>query len=171
MLDKLKFIGRPVNGWNMNTDTMGVYGNYYLKRAIVSMVGLGANQPEDAVYPLNFADADGQVLNGTNNYVLHFDKDQIPPVDAFWSLTMYDKDGFQAANTINRFAISSWMPLKANADGSLDIYLQYESPGADKETNWLPAPKTQLGVTLRLYAPKESVLTGDWNPPAIKKVK
>ncbi len=171
MLEKLKFMGRPVNGWNMNTDTMGVYGNYYLKRAVVAMVGLGANQPEDAVYPLNFADADGQVLNGSNNYVLHFEKDQIPPVDAFWSLTMYDKDGFQAANIINRFAISSWMPLKKNADGSLDIYMQNENPGADKEANWLPAPKTQLGVTLRLYAPKESVLTGDWNPPAITKVK
>ena len=170
MLEKLKFMGRPVNGWNMNTDTMGVYGNYYLKRAIVAMVGLGANQPEDAVYPLNFADANGEPLNGANNYILHFDKEQIPPVDAFWSLTMYDQQGFQAANSINRFAVSSWMPLKKNADGSLDIYIQNANPGADKEANWLPAPKVQLGLTLRLYAPRQAALNGDWNPPAIKKV-
>ncbi|HNB21406.1 MAG TPA: DUF1254 domain-containing protein [Candidatus Melainabacteria bacterium] len=171
MVEKIKFMGRPVNGWNMNTDSMGVYGSYYLKRAIVAMVGLGANQPEDAVYPLNIADSNVEPLHGDNKYVLHFEAGEIPPVDAFWSLTMYDKDGFQSANSINRFAISSWMPLKKNSDGSLDIYIQHENPGADKESNWLPAPKTQLGVTMRLYAPQPSVLTGDWNPPAIEKVK
>lgn len=170
MLANLPELGRPVNGWRMNTDTMGVYGNYYLKRAIVSMVGLGANQPEDAVYPINFTDADGKPVNGNNNYVLHFDKEQLPPVEAFWSLTMYDQDGFQSANGLNRFAISSWMPLQYNPDGSLDLYLQNATPGKDKESNWLPAPKGKLGVTLRLYAPRESVLTGQWNPPAIKKV-
>jgi hypothetical protein len=170
LLVKLKVMGRPVNGWNMNTDTMGVYGNYYLKRAIIAMAGLGANQPEDAVYPLNFADDKGSPLNGDNKYVLHFDKDNLPPVEAFWSLTMYDKAGFQSANSLNRFAISSWMPLAKNSDGSIDLYLQHENPGADKEANWLPAPKGELGVTLRLYAPKASVLNGDWNPPTIKRV-
>ncbi len=171
MYEKLKIMGRPVNGWNMNTDTMGVYGNYYLKRAVVAMVGLGANQPEDAVYPLNFADADGKPLHGDNKYVLHFGKNDLPPVFAFWSITMYDQDGFQAANSLNRFAISSWMPLVKNSDGSLDIYIQNENPGADKEANWLPAPKVQLGVTMRLYAPKAEVLNNDWNPPAIRIVK
>lgn len=170
MLANLPTLGRPVNGWRMNTDTMGVYGNYYLKRAIVTMVGLGANQPEDAVYPMNFTDADGKPVDGNNNYVLHFDKEQLPPVEAFWSLTMYDADGFQSANVLNRFAISSWMPLQYNADGSLDLYLQNTTPGKDKESNWLPAPKGRLGVTMRLYAPREAVLTGEWNPPAIKKV-
>src|SRR5581483_12131950 len=83
MREKLPTLARVVNGWQMNTDTMGVYGNYYLKRAIVAMVGLGANQPEDAIYPLNFADADGKPLVAEKKYVLHFDKDKLPPVDAF----------------------------------------------------------------------------------------
>lgn len=169
MKEKTSLLGRPVNGWIVNTDSIGVYGNSYLKRAMVAMVGLGANQPDDAIYPLNFADADGNPLDGKNNYVLHFDKEQLPPVNAFWSATMYDKEGFQAANSINRFAISSWMPLKKNSDRSLDIYIQNDNPGADKEANWLPAPKGELGVTLRLYAPKLEALDGSWNPPAIRK--
>lgn len=165
-----KSFGTKMNGWLTNRDSMGVYGNNYMKRAFVTMVGLGANQAEDAVYPLNFADADGNPLDGNNNYVIHFEKDNLPPVDAFWSVTMYDKEGFQAANSLNRFAISSWMNLKKNADGSLDLYLQNANPGTDKESNWLPAPKCELGVTLRLYAPKLEVLNGAWAPPAIRKV-
>ncbi len=171
MVALLAKMGRLANGWRMNTDTMGVYGDFYLKRALVAMAGLGANQPEDAVYPLNFTDADGKPVDGNNNYVLHFSKEEMPPVDAFWSVTMYDKDGFQSANSLNRFAISSWMPLKKNSDGSLDLYLQHENPGSEKESNWLPAPKGVLGVTMRLYAPQMSVLNGEWNPPAIKLVK
>ncbi len=168
--DNVNSVGRLVNGWVVNTDSIGVYGSNYLTRAIISMVGLGANQPADAVYPMNVVDADGKPLNGANNYVLHFSKEEMPPVDGFWSVTMYDKDGFQAANELNRFAISSWMDLKKNADGSLDLYLQNDNPGPEKESNWLPAPKTELGVTLRLYAPKLSVLSGAWSPPAIKRV-
>jgi len=172
MSEKTKSLGRYVNGWAMNTDTVGVYGNYYLKRAIVAMIGLGANQPEDAVYPLNITDADGEQLLGEKNYVLHFDSNEIPPVDAFWSVTMYDASGFQVANELSRFAISSWMPLKFNSDGSLDIFIQHQNPGKEKETNWLPGPSTGvLGVTMRLYAPQSKVLNGDWNPPAIKKAK
>jgi len=170
MVAKTKSMGEPVNGWAMNTETMGVYGNAYFKRAIVAMVGLGANQPEDAIYPLNFADAEGKPLDGGNKYVLHFDNENMPPVNAFWSLTMYDEAGFQIANPINRFAISSWMPLKKNGDGSLDLYLQIDSPGADKESNWLPSGKGTLGVTMRLYAPRAEALNGDWKPPIIKKV-
>jgi hypothetical protein len=98
-------IARVVNGWQMNIDTMGVYGNFYTKRAIVTMVGLGANSAEDAVYPVLMADADGQPLTGDNNYLLHFNADQLPPVNAFWSVTMYDAAGFHAANLINRYAI------------------------------------------------------------------
>ena len=96
----------------MNTDTMGVYGNYYLKRAIVTQLGLGANLPEDAIYPLNLADDTGKPLDGANNYMLHFDKGATPPVNAFWSVTLYDAEGFQVANSLNRFAVSSWMPFK-----------------------------------------------------------
>ena len=155
----------------MNTDTMGIYGNYYLKRAIVAMSGLGAVQPEDAIYPFNVSDADGKPVVGENKYVLHFGKDDLPPVGAFWSLTMYDAEGFQVANPINRFAIGDRDALKFNADGSLDLYIQNENPGSDKESNWLPAPKSgQLGLTLRLYAPKQQALDGRWDPPAIKRV-
>ena len=96
----------------MNTDTMGVYGNYYLKRAIVTQLGLGANLPEDAIYPLNLADDTGKPLDGASNYTIHFDKGETPPVDAFWSVTLYDPEGFQVANPLNRFAVSSWMPFK-----------------------------------------------------------
>ncbi|MFC5066930.1 DUF1254 domain-containing protein [Flaviflagellibacter deserti] len=172
MKEKVPTIARVTNGWQMNTDTMGVYGNYYLKRAIIAMAGLGANQVEDAIYPLNIADADGDKVTGDKKYVLHFAKDDIPPVDAFWSLTMYDAQGFQVANPINRFAIGDRDALKFNADGSLDLYIQNENPGPDKEANWLPAPASgELGLTLRLYAPKAPVANGRWNPPAIKKVK
>ena len=93
MRAKIPTLARVVNGWQMNTDTMGVYGNYYLKRAIVALVGLGANLPEDAVYPLNISDADGKPLTGANKYVLHFDKSEIPPVRAFWSITFTTRTG------------------------------------------------------------------------------
>jgi hypothetical protein len=167
---KVPTLARVVNGWSMNTDTMGVYGNYYLKRAIVSQVGLGANLPQDAVYPLNLADATGQPLDGTHKYALHFAKGSAPPVDAFWSVTLYDPDGFQVGNSLNRFAVSSWMPFHYNPDGSLDLYIQAESPGKPMEANWLPAPKGPFNLTMRLYAPKTEVLTGRWNPPPVEKV-
>jgi hypothetical protein len=154
----------------MNTDTMGVYGNYYLKRAIISQAGLGANVPEDAIYPLNLADSTGQPLDGRSRYTVHFSKENLPPVEAFWSITAYDTDGFQVANPLDRFAVSSWMPFVYNADGSLDLYFQTESPGKSKEANWLPAPKGPFNLTMRLYAPKADALTGRWNPPAVERV-
>ena len=171
MQEKVPTLARIANGWQMNTDTMGVYGNYYIKRAIVAMIGLGANQPEDAIYPLNVGDVDGKPVMAENKHILHFSKDELPPVGAFWSLTMYDADGFQVANPLNRFAIGDRDRLKYNPDGSLDLYVQNESPGPDKEANWLPAPKSgQLGITMRLYAPMPQALDGRWNPPAIKRV-
>ena len=168
---KVPTVARVANGWSMNTDTMGVYGNYYLKRAIIAQQGLGANLPEDAIYPLNLADSTGKPLNGESNYVLHFEKDQIPPVNAFWSVTLYDQDGFQVPNALNSFAVSGWMPFAFNADGSLDLHFQSESPGKDKEANWLPAPKGPFNLTMRLYAPKSDALTGRWNPPAVAKAE
>lgn len=170
MQAKIPTIARVVNGWQMNTDTMGVYGNYYLKRAIVAMVGLGANLPEDAVYPLNIGDADGMPLNGANKYVLHFAKDEIPPARAFWSVTLYDKDGFPSPNRMNRNAIGDRDALKFNEDGSLDLYFQNESPGAGKESNWLPAPADAFNLTMRIYSPKAEVLDGRWAPPAVKRL-
>ena len=168
---KLATIARVANSWSMNTDTMGVYGNYYLKRALVAQVGLGANLPEDAIYPLNLGDQTGAPLDGANKYTVHFDKDATPPVNAFWSLTLYDRDGFQVANSLNRFAVSSWMPFKYNPDGSLDLYFQNDSPGPDKEVNWLPAPNGPFNLTMRLYGPKSEALTGKWDPPAVKKIQ
>ncbi len=162
-------LARVANGWSMNTDTMGVYGNYYLKRAIVAQLGLGANLPEDAIYPLNLADETGKPLDGGSNYVLHFDKGATPPANAFWSVTLYDAHGYQVANSLNRFALSSWMPFKIEPDGSLDLYFQNASPGADKEANWLPAPKGPFSLTMRLYVPKSEALTGKWNPPPVMK--
>jgi hypothetical protein len=164
---KVPTLARVVNGWSMNTDTMGVYGNYYLKRAIVAQLGLGANLPEDAIYPVNLADESGKPLDGANKYTLHFDKGDTPPADAFWSVTLYDSEGFQVANALNRFNLASWMPLKHNADGSLDLYFQNENPGADKEANWLPAPRGAFNLLMRLYAPRSEALTGKWNPPPV----
>ena len=168
---KIPTMARLANGWSMNTDTMGVYGNYYLKRAMVAQVGLGANVPEDAIYPLNLADATGKPLDGVNNYTIHFDKGQTPPAEAFWSITLYDNDGFQVANPLNRFTLSSWMPFKLNSDGSLDLYFQNANPSADKEANWLPAPKGPFNLTMRIYAPKADALTGKWDPPPVAKVE
>jgi hypothetical protein len=166
---KLATLAPVVNRWSMNTDTMGVYGNYYLKRAIVSQLGLGANLPEDAIYPLNLGDDAGRPLDGANKYTVHFDKGATPPVNAFWSITLYDAEGFQVANSLDRFAVASWMPFRTNPDGSLDLYFQNESPGKDKEANWLPAPKEAFNLTMRLYAPMSDALTGKWSPPAVKK--
>jgi hypothetical protein len=168
---KLPTLARVANHWSMNTDTMGVYGNYYLKRAIVTQQGLGANSPEDAIYPLNLGDEAGRPLDGANKYTFHFDKGDLPPVNAFWSVTLYDPEGFQVGNSLNRFAVSSWMPFKYNADGSLDLYFQNENPGKDKEANWLPAPQGGFNLTMRLYAPKPEALTGRWNPPPVTKVQ
>jgi hypothetical protein len=167
MVWKLPTLARVVNEWSMNTDTMGVYGNYYLKRAIVAQLGLGANLPEDAIYPLNIGDEAGRPLDGTSDYMIHFDKETLPPVNAFWSITLYDQEGYQVANSLNRFAVSSWMPFKYNPDGSLDLYFQNQSPGPDKEANWLPAPRGSFDLTMRLYAPKSDALTGKWNPPPV----
>jgi hypothetical protein len=167
---KLPTIARVVNGWSMNTDTVGVYGNYYLKRAIVAQVGLGANVPEDAIYPLNVGDESGKPLDGANKYILHFAKGETPPANAFWSVTLYDSEGYQIANPLDRFALSSWMPFKYNGDGSLDLYFQNETPGQDQQANWLPAPKGPFNLTMRIYAPKSEALTGKWNPPPVTRV-
>ena len=171
MSEQAASVAPIVNGWQMNTSNMGVYGNSYFKRAIVAQLGLGANQPEDAIYPLNVADADGKPVTADNRYVMHFDKAKLPPVNAFWSLTMYDAEGFQVANPINRFAIGDRDALKFNPDGSLDLYIQHDDPGTDKQANWLPAPASgALGLTMRLYAPKPEALDGRWAPPPVRKL-
>lgn len=171
MTQSMKRLGRQVNGWNILLENVGTYGTSYKQRAIIALGGLGANLPDDAVYPFAFVDGAGEPLSGANRYVLHFDKAALPPVSAFWSLTMYDKDGFQVPNSINRFALGDRDKLTFNPDGSVDIYVQAESPGADKESNWLPAPKdAPFQPTMRLYSPRPEVMDGTWAPPAFVKV-
>jgi hypothetical protein len=162
--------GAFINGWNIGTENMGTYGTSYLRRAFVALAGLGCNLPEDAVYPTAYVDGEGQPLHGENKYVLHFEPGQTPPANAFWSLTMYDHEGFQVPNPLNRFAISSHNDLTFNADGSLDIYVQAESPGPDRESNWLPAPKGAFEPSMRLYSPRPEMLDLTWAPPPFKRV-
>jgi hypothetical protein len=150
---------------------MGVYGNEYFRRAVITLVGLGANPAQDAVYPLLVADADGKPTVGDHDYVIHFDADELPPAQAFWSITMYDAEGFQAPNELNRFAIGDRDPLVFNPDGSLDIYMQHGDPGPDRRANWLPAPTGPVGITMRLYAPAPAALDGTWHPPAVRRVQ
>jgi hypothetical protein len=160
------------NGWQMLTSTIGSYGIDYQQRAAVALFGLGANQLVDAIYPQLLTDSNGKPLTGAGNYVLHFDKAKLPPVDAFWSLTLYDKDGFPVPNSLNRANLSSWMPLKSNSDGSIDLYFQADSPGKDKEANWLPTPKQGAwNLTMRLYAPRPTIANGTWSPPAPPAIK
>ena len=156
---------QPVNGWGIST-RIGVYGTNYPLRALVTLLGLGANIAADAVYPITTTDANGDGLDGHKRYVLHFTREQIPPAAAFWSLTMYDSESFFVDNPIHRYAIGDRNPLKFNDDGSLDIWLQSEPPGAGKLENWLPAPVTPFRLMMRLYDPKPEVLNGQWKPPA-----
>ena len=167
----LSEIGTMENGWSVMRENAGVYGADYLQRATIALAGLGCNKPIDAVYPLAITDSRGKTPTGDQHYVMHFDPDKLPPAEAFWSITMYDADGFQVANPLNRFAIGDRDKMKFNDDGSLDIYIQAESPGADKESNWLPSPSNgTLGLTMRLYAPDRSVLDGSWQPPVLTRV-
>ena len=156
-------------GWRTNLTAVGTYGADYLARAGVAYAGLGANTIEDAVYPTAFADADGKPFTSEKSYVLHFGKDQIPQVRGFWSLTMYDQRQAFAANPIDRYAIGDRDKLTFNPDGSLDIYIQRDSPGKDKESNWLPAPASgPFTMNMRLYWPKSEILEGSWQPPGVR---
>jgi hypothetical protein len=151
-----------------------VYGTDYLDRAFVTAIGLGANRPEDAVYPTSLMAADGRPYDGTSKYVMHFNKGELPPVRGFWSLTMYNADFFFVDNPLNRYTLSERNKLKFNPDGSVDLYLQAANPGPDKKSNWLPAPEGRFIPMLRLYWPNEaapSILDGTWKPPAVQQVE
>jgi hypothetical protein len=161
------------HGWVFTTKT-GLYGVNYIQRALVTAIGLGANRPQDAVYPTSEGPSVASSYTGEKKYVMHFEKGQLPPAQGFWSLTMYDKDYFFVPNPINRQSISARQNLKPNADGSVDLYIQNESPGADKESNWLPAPKDKFILMMRLYWPDEtapSILDGTWIIPPVKVVE
>ena len=176
-LGLMKMLGRvkeqqPVNGWLVFGSNVGNWGTDYLLRATTAWLGPGWNLPADAVYPLSQKAANGEDYNGADHkYVLSFEKGQFPPVKGFWSLTMYDENNFLAANALNRYTLSQRDKFVTNPDGSVDLYLQADSPGKTKESNWLPAPRAKFSVMLRLYWPTEtppSIIDGTWKPPAIK---
>lgn len=162
-------LGQRVNGWGIMRTNIGSYGTDYLTRAVVALVGIGANLPEDAIYPTIFVDAANKPLDGTHNYRIHFDKNQIPPVHAFWSVTMYNAHSFLVPNVINRYALGDRDALHFNKDGSLDLYIQHTMPTKAHQANWLPAPQGRFNLTMRLYWPEQAVLNGTWMPPAIQK--
>jgi hypothetical protein len=173
IMASFKTAGKRENGWVFTTKT-GIYGTDYLNRALITAIGLGANRPQDAVYPTSETDADGKPYSGASKYVMRFEKGQMPPAEAFWSLTMYNAEYFFVDNPLNRYNVSSRSKFKTNPDGSTDVYIQNENPGPDKESNWLPAPKDRFVLMLRLYHPREtspSLINGSWAIPPVKKVQ
>ncbi len=171
MMEEATQLGKIVNGWSLSYD-LGKYGTRYVYRAAWTYFGVGGNLLEDAFYPLAQTDADKNPLDGVNKYTLTFTKEQIPPANAFWSLTMYDFDAYLVPNKLNRYSLGDRSNMKFGKDSSLTIYLQNTSPGKDKESNWLPTPQSgKFKVALRLYVPKQAVVEGSWIPPAIQRVK
>jgi hypothetical protein len=164
-------LGHPgPTGWTGGSGKVGRYGTDYAARAAVAKIGLGANPPEDATYLHCDVDSAGQQLTGAQRYVIHFDRAMLPPVRAFWSFTVYSDDGYFTENALGRYAIGDRDALKYNADGSLDVYVEHTSPGAAKESNWLPAPEGAFNLSLRLYWPKDEILSGKWLAPAVLKL-
>ena len=156
------------SGWGMQISGIGVYGNNYANRAYIARVGLGANPPEWAVYPLAARDALGNVPDSSNAYTLHFPPGALPPNHGFWSITVYDEFGFPTANPLDRYALGDRSDLNVNEDGSVTLYLQHDRPDESRIANWLPTPDSGvLGVTMRIYGPDEAILTGRWTPPML----
>jgi len=160
---------KTINGWQIMRDNIGAYGTHYLTRAYVANQGLGANLPEDAIYPGTAVDSEGQSLTGSQRYILHFAKGQLPPVNAFWSVTLYSPEGFFVENPLQRYTLGDRSQLEPNADGSLDIFIQHDRPGKDQEANWLPAPAGPFNLLMRLYWPKPAALEGKWTPLAVRR--
>ena len=157
-------------GW-IYTTRSGVYGADYLYRAAVAEFGLGMNLPQDAIYPSLSSDSENRPLDGKNRYILHFEKGKWPPVDGFWSVTAYDSEGYFIPNPLKRQAIGDRDKLVTNADGSIDLYFQVDSPGKQKEANWLPVGKAPFTLLMRLYSPRDEIIEGEWTPPLVKQVR
>ena len=164
-----KNAGSDVNGWIFSTKT-GLYGTDYLQRALITAIGLGANRPQDAIYPTSEMAVTGKPYDGANKYVIHFPKGQMPPVNGFWSLTMYDADYFFVKNPLNRYTLSSRSKFKTNKDGSVDLFIHNTSPGKGMESNWLPAPADKFILMLRFYWPKDAIIDGTWKPPVVTPI-
>jgi hypothetical protein len=160
-----------VNGWQ-NILNLGRFGTDYATRAFVAYFGLGALTSDDAVYPTAVVDGDGQVLDGSKQYVLHFDKEKmLPSKSGVWSVSAY-RENFYVLNAPNRYGVTSAMPLKYNSDGSLDIYIRARSPAADKQSNWLPGPPSDpFNLTIRVYQPENSLLDRSYKIPPVTRVR
>jgi hypothetical protein len=158
-------------GWAIPDSAIGDFGTDYLLRAGVAEVGLIANTPEEAMYSSALLDSHLLPLNGWHTYVLHFAPGETPPTDAFWSVTVYDRNGNLVQNAANKYSVSSSRPdeLVTRPDGSIDIIFSHKDPG-DPTANWLPIPKGSFGVYLRNYVPQEAALDGSWTPPGIERV-
>lgn len=169
--DGVSRLGTPLNGWNTVRSGIGTYGTDYARRAAIAYAGLGAPTPEDVLYPVTVSDAKGRQLDSREDYVLHFDKGQLPPVNAFWSLHVYNGQHGFAGNPANRYVLRSTDGLKYNADGSLDIYVQRRDPGESKRSNWLapPAADEPFVLSMRLYWPRMTALDGQWAPPPVRE--
>jgi hypothetical protein len=159
-----------VNGWSIKLDTIGVYANSYVDRAITALRGLGANPVEDAVYPMTDVDETGARLDGGQHYVWHVEAQELPPVDSFWSITTYDSEGFLVGNDLHRFCLGNRDELVVGDDGSVDLYFGPTPPERGSIDNWLPTSSGRLNLTLRLYDPKPEVLDGRWRPPAVRRI-
>ena len=164
---------KTTHGWLYFTQGVGNFGTDYLTRGMANLLGPGWNRPQDAVYPLSQKDANGDTYNGeSRRYVMRFEKGSLPPTDAFWSVTIYDENFFFVPNPLNRYDLAQRDPLVANSDGSIDLYIQADSPGNDKEANWLPTPKGKFALVMRMYAPRKttpSILDGSWTPPPVQR--
>lgn len=175
---KIEALGKVENGWRVATSAFGdrkMYSGDFARRAAAAMAGIYGNDASEALYPMLAADGEGKKPDtSVSGYVLTFPAGKLPPVKAFWSVTMYDgKTQLLISNPINRYLINSPMlpELKKNADGSLTLFIQKESPGKDKEPNWLPAPDGPAYIVMRLYWPEASALNGTWQPPVVQRVK
>lgn len=160
-----------VRGWSTPPTILGQYGTDYTTRAVVAMIGLGANLPADATYPNTRLDGQGTALNGSHRYRLHFKAGDLPPVQAFWSVTAYGADDYLIDNPLQRFALGDRDPLTFNVDGSLDLWIQADAPPPDKKRNWLPVKAgAAFLLNARLYWPREVALTGAWGMPAVERL-
>jgi hypothetical protein len=168
LFDAFKRAGQRWNGWRLMRPPIGTYGTDYQRRQVVAYSALTAPLPEDMSYMLTIADGEGKPIESANRYVLHFDAGQLPPTQAFWSLTAYDDRQLLPATASKRFAVASKDPLTMNEDGSLDVYVQRDPPGGAKDANWLPAPRDgRFTLMLRIWWPRTAVLDGSWQPPPV----
>ena len=169
---RLDFVQQSIaaKGWIFAKSNIGDFGTDYLTRARVAVVGIGANTPEEAVYPGTLTDSDGVLLDGSHDYRMVFPAGAMPPARYFWSLTMYDREGFLVANPINRYSLGpSHPPVVTRPDGSIVVAVEHDQP-TEADVNWLPSPVGGFRLNMRLYGPRQSVLDGNWRPPPVVKV-